>query len=236
MNFNTIQSGKLTIAVGNYDCPMLNYLEGNTRRGYEIETAEAVCKLLHLEPVWVTVPPADFYTNLNTDRYDVVWFIQTITAERQAIAHFSRPYCAINDAILVMKDSAIHAETDLAGLQVGALTNTTLLALAKKKFANAKVIAFPGSDNALSEMLDALRTGKVDALIDDEPILMGIANDIPDFRVAFTIPTQAPFGVVVSQRNAALLAAINNALNAMLANGSLEKLWRRYVPFVPFLL
>jgi ABC-type amino acid transport substrate-binding protein len=234
MTFSTTQSGKLTIAAGNYDCPMLNYVKDGTRQGYEVETAEAVCRLLNLEPIWISVPPVDFYTRLNANHYDAVWFIQTITPARQAIVSFSRPYCTINDAVMVMKNSPVQTETDLAGLRVGALANTTLFTLATEKFLNSEIIAFPGTDNALPGMLDALKAGKVDALIDDEPILKEIANDIPDFRVAFTIPTQAPFGVAVNQKNPLLLKAIDDALESLLANGTLAEFWSQHIPLIPF--
>ena len=234
MNFDTIQPGKLTIAVGNYDCPMLNYVADNTRQGYEVEIAEAVCAFINLEPVWLSIPPANFYTGLAANCYDVVWFIQTITKARQAIANFSHPYCSINDAVIVNKGSPVQATQDLAKLRVGALANTTLFTLAKEKFLDSEVIAFPGTDNALSEMLDALKIGRVDALLDDEPILQAIANNMPNFRVAFSIPTAAPFGVAINQKNLPLLKGINDALESLLANGTLAELWKKHVPFTSF--
>jgi ABC-type amino acid transport substrate-binding protein len=52
--------------------------------------------------------------------------------------------------------------------------------------------------------------------------------------VAFQIPTQHPFGIGVLPGNRELLEALNQAINQLIVNGTLAKLWAQWVPYKSF--
>jgi polar amino acid transport system substrate-binding protein len=79
--------------------------------------------------------------------------------------------------VLVRADSSIYAPKDLVGQRVGGLADSTNIALVEG-FAGAKTVAFPGTDKVLPEMMAALRVGEIDALIDDELVLIVAAKMI----------------------------------------------------------
>lgn len=233
MNFTTITPSQLTIGASNFDaCPM-SYLDGEERLGYEPDVARAVCGKLGLKPVWLNLPMADFYSTLEAKQCDVVWFNQAITKERCDRANFTQPYGLFDEAVIVPTDSAIHSPEDLAGLRVGGLANSTNLELAKT-FPDVEIVPFPGSDKVLPEMLEALRQGKIDALVDDELVLIPPAETDQNLRVAFSVPTQCPYGIAVRFGEEELLQALNDALSSLIADGTLAEIWQRWIPQKPF--
>lgn len=230
---STVESGSLHIIASDFDARPMSSVNGSGRRGYEPELTRLVCQLLELEPVWHNQPMADFYTSAQTGHYDVIWFNQAITTERQVWVDFSQPYGLFDEAVLVRADSPVQAPADLAGLCVGGLADSTNIALAAT-WPGVITKPYPGSDKVLPEMLAALRAGEIDALIDDELVLVIAAEEDPDLRLALSLPTQVPFGIGVAKQFPELLAAINAALDQLKNDGRMGALWSEWIPWKPF--
>ena len=230
----TLESGILHIAASDFDARPMSFLAAaDHRTGYEPELARAVCGHLGLTPVWHNLPMAEFYTCLATGRYDAVWFNQAITPERLQVVDFTEPYGLFDESVLVKKGSGIASVADLAGKRVGGLADSTNIALVEG-FPGATAVPYPGSDRVLPEMLAALRTGEIDALIDDELVLVVAAEDDPSLEIAFHLPTRVPFAIATPKTNPTLNAALNAALAATLADGTLAQLWATWIPWKPF--
>ncbi len=230
----TVTPGCLTIAASNFDARPMSYLsQEGERLGYEPDLARAVCTLLGLKPIWRNLPMADFYPSLQTGHYDCVWFNQAITPERQSQVDFTHPYGLFDEAVLVRTDSPVHAPEDLARQRVGGLADSTNIALAER-FAGVKTIPFPGSDKVLPEMLAALRAGEIDALVDDELVLIVAAEDDPNLRLAFSVPTQVPFAIALPKNQTASLNALNDILNTLIVDGTVAQIWEKWIPWKPF--
>jgi polar amino acid transport system substrate-binding protein len=229
----TATPGYLTIAASNFDARPMSYLnEAGDRLGYEPALARAVCDRLGLKPVWHNLPMADFYSSLH-GQYDCVWFNQAITPERQTWVNFTRPYGLFDEAVLVRTDNPAQSPEDLAGQRVGGLADSTNIALAAK-FAGVKTVSYPGSDQVLPEMLTALRTGEIDALIDDELVLVVAAEEDATLRLAFSVPTRVPFAIALPKSQTALLNVLNETLNTLIEDGTVAHLWEQWIPWKPF--
>ena len=238
----TAQPGLLNIVASDFDARPMSYLTPDgTRTGYEPELARIVCQRLGLTPIWHNLPMADFYTSLEKTRetssaenpFDVVWFNQAITPERQQSVTFTSPYGLFDEAVIVKANSALSSPSDLAGKRVGGLADSTNIALVED-FPGAEAVPYPGSDKVLPEMLAALRAEQIDALIDDELVLLVAAAEDPVLRMAFSLPTQVPFAIGVSKNRQVLLEKLNAVLADLLADGTLAKLWMQWIPWKPF--
>ncbi|MBE9077548.1 amino acid ABC transporter substrate-binding protein [Romeria aff. gracilis LEGE 07310] len=230
----TLQPGSLQIVASDFDARPMSAIDADGQRiGYEPALARAVCQRLGLEPVWHNLPMEDFYSCLETGQYDVVWFNQAITTERQQRADFTRPYGLFDEAVLVRQGSQVNSAQDLVGKRVGGLADSTNIALVKD-FPGAEAVPFPGSDRVLPEMLDALHNGQIDALIDDELVLIVAAEDDPSLRLAFSLPTRVPFGIAVPKSRQSLLNALNQTLDELAADGTMAQLWAEWIPQKPF--
>lgn len=231
--FQTVHPGYLNLVASDFDARPMSYVTSETRSGYEPELTRAVCARLGLEPVWHNLPMADFYRCLQTGQYDAIWFNQAITPERQQWVDFSHPYGLFDEAVLVRQDSTAQSAADLAGLRVGGLADSTNIALAAS-FPDVQTVSYPGSDQVLPEMLAALRAGEIDALIDDELVLVVAAAEDANLKMAFSVPTRVPFAVGVNPGNPDLLNAINATLAALIADGTMAQLWATWIPWQPF--
>jgi ABC-type amino acid transport substrate-binding protein len=175
-----------------------------------------------------------FYTELSTGKYDVVWFNQAITQERRAWADFTRPYGRFDTAVLVQEESPIEAKADLGGKRLGMLQGSTTHLLLEMFPPDIEVVSFSEGDQVLDKMLDALYAGNIDAIVEDELLLMAAEAQDQGLRVAYQVPTQRPFGVGVLPGNRELLDALNDSLNGLIADGTLAKLWGQWIPFKPY--
>lgn len=231
--FTTVTPGYLQIIASDFDARPMSQATADQRIGYEPALTRLVCERLGLQPIWHNLPMQEFYRSIQSGNYDVVWFNQAITPERQDWVDFTRPYGLFDEAVLVRADSPIQSPADLAGLTVGGLADSTNIALVDS-FPDAKAQPFPGSDRVLPEMLAALRSGEIDALIDDELVLLVAAEEDTTLRLAFTVPTRVPFAIGVHQGNGALVNALNSTLDQLIADGTMAQLWADWIPWKPF--
>jgi len=227
----TVKPGQLSIATSNIAARPMSFMDEGQRLGYEPAVTRAVCDRMGLEPVWSPVPMQDFYTELSTGKYDVIWFNQVITQERRAWADFTRPYGRFDTAILVKEESPIEVKADLSGKRVGVLQGSTTHLLLEMFPPDIEVVSFSGQDQVLASMLEALYEGTIDAMVEDELLLMAAEAQDSGLRIAFQLPTQRPFGVGVLPGNRELLDGLNDSLNALIADGTLAKLWGQWIPF-----
>ncbi|EKU99057.1 amino acid ABC transporter substrate-binding protein, PAAT family [Leptolyngbya sp. PCC 7375] len=230
----TVQPGYLNIVASDFDARPMSYVtpEGE-RMGYEPDLTRAICSYLGLTPIWHNLPMAEFYTCMDSSEYDVVWFNQAITPDRQQHVTFTQPYGLFDESVLVKTSSTASSPEDLAGQRVGGLADSTNIALVEN-FPGAIAVPYPGSDKVLPEMLKALRTGEIDALIDDELVLLVAEAEDPELRMAFSLPTKAQFSIGVAKDRPELSEKLDNALSALIADGTVEKLWEKWIPWKPF--
>jgi ABC-type amino acid transport substrate-binding protein len=233
MSFTTVHPGQLSIIASDVDARPMSFVQAGDRLGYEPAVARAICQLLDLKPVWFDYPIDQFYPILSSGQYDVVWFSQAITQERRAWADFTRPYGRFDAAVLVREESVISHPKDLAGMRVGCLGAGNYLELAEQ-FPELEWVTFSSHSQILAEMLQALKQGQIDALLKDALLLLTAEADDATFRVAFQLPIQNPFGIGVLPGNRELLDALNQALNQLIVDGVLAKLWTQWIPYKPF--
>ena len=230
----TVQPGYLNIVASDFDARPMSYVtpEGE-RMGYEPDLARALCDYMGLTPIWHNLPMAEFYTCMDSGNYDVVWFNQAITAERQQYVTFTQPYGLFDESVLVKTSSTASSPEDLAGQRVGGLADSTNIALVED-FPGAIAVPYPGSDKVLPEMLAALRAGEIDALIDDELVLLVAEEEDPNLRMAFSLPTKAQFSIGVAKNRPELSEKLDNALSTLIKDGTAGKLWKKWIPWKPF--
>ncbi|MEA5465849.1 substrate-binding periplasmic protein [Leptothoe sp. PORK10 BA2] len=230
----TVQPGYLNIVASDFDARPMSYLtEDGQRAGYEPDLTRTICKQLGLTPVWHNLPMAEFYSSMATGNYDVVWFNQAITPGRQQQVTFTQPYGLFDESVLVRATNPAASPEDLAGQRVGGLADSTNIALVDG-FPGATAVPYPGSDKVLPEMLAALRAGEIDALIDDELVLLVAEAEDPNLRMAFSLPTRAPFAIGVAKNRPELSEKLDNCLSSLIMDGTLAQLWAQWIPWKPF--
>lgn len=207
--------------------------DGVRREGYEPAAAALVCSRIDAEIEWVMLPWDDMIPAVRRGDADAVWCGQGMTAERSALVSFTRPYAVFHETLAVRADDPARSPGDLAGYRIGAITGSTNMALAET-FPNVELVSFGASDDVYGEMIEATRSGSIDGFVDDDVVMVPLCQEDPDFAEAFTIQTANQWGVGVAPGNDSLRDEITAALESVIADGSLERVWREWMPLLPF--
>ena len=230
-SFTTVVSGQLRIITSDINTRPMSFVDDGRRQGFEPALTRIVCDRLGLEPMWFDIPLKKFYSTLRTGEYDVIWFNQIITQERRARADFTRAYGRFDTAVLVREDSPIEDRSNLSGRRIGVIQESVSRQLLEVLPADIDPVYFDGTKDVEIEMLQALREGHIDAVVEDALILFATEAQNAGVRVAFEIPSQHPFGIAVLPGNRELLDALNSILSGLMIDGTLNRLWGQWIPF-----
>ena len=208
------------------DARPLFWTEGDKRFGFEPEVAQAIAKEMGVELQWVFLKWADFSTYLLSGNADAIMCGSAITPEREKQFLYSKPYAYFNESVLIRSEDHFEKPDDFQGKILGAIHESTNMALAQQ-WKGCQYRAFDGtSDNVFKEMIDALSNGEIDGVVDDEPAFGGLLND-SQFKLAFTIETMNPWGIAMRHGDENLKERINEGLGRIINNGVHQKIWDR---------
>nr|WP_245190370.1 ABC transporter substrate-binding protein [Leucobacter exalbidus] len=208
-------------------------VDGKTREGYEPEAAALVFGRLGAIIEWVMVPWEDMIPTVRSGDADAVWCGQGMTEERASLVDFTTPYAVFNESLIVRAADPARSVEQLAGYRIGAITNSTNMKLAET-FPDVELVSFGASDDVFGDMIEATRSGAIDGFVDDDVVMIPLADEDPDFALAFNVMTGNRWGIGVAPGNDELRAAINGALQEVIADGSLEAVWTKWMPLLPF--
>jgi polar amino acid transport system substrate-binding protein len=192
--------------------------------GYDIEVMNAIADRLELE---VTYQDTNFDTiprDIAQGKFDAVTAAMTILPEREEKVDFTDPYFAADQSLLVTPGSDIRTVDDLAGKTVGAQDATTGEDYANDETGAAEVRPFPEGP----DVVQALKAGQVDAAIIDLPVAQDAVEKEGGVEVATVIPTGEFYGFPTAEDNDALREDMNEALQEMKDDGTLNELYMKY--------
>lgn len=231
---DTAVSRALRLACIDADAPPLFDLspDGIHRTGYEPAAADLVASVMGREVEWVITAWDNMIPMVQNGEVDAVWCGQGMIPERIALVDFTQPYAIFNETVLVRADDPARSNTEMNGYKVGAIAGSANLKVAQT-IVGAEIIEFTGA-SVFEDMIAALRTGAVDAFVDDDVVMIPLADNDPDFVVAFTAETRNPWGIGVQKGNAELLGQLNSALDTVIADGRLATVWSTWMPDLAF--
>ncbi len=201
--------------------------DGGKIVGFDVDIANEVAKRMGREAVMQSPVPFDaLIQGLTAGKYNALVASHGITDERKKVVDFSRPYYRSGAQVFVAADhSEIGAASDLKDKKIGVVKASTYLELAKTLTDESKVTTYDSDVIALAD----LRTGRVDAVITDK--LVGLiaksGSDLP-IKAVGDVLKQDEMGIVVQKGDTELLASINTALDAMIADGTYEEISMRW--------
>lgn len=218
-----VTDGTLTVVSELGFAPFEYIEEGETDPvGFDVDVSKAIGEKLGLEVKWL--PNQSFDTLVPTikegGKADIAIAGITITDERAAEIDFTAPYLDSNQAVVVKADSTETLETlDAEGKKIAVQSGTTGNDWVVENLPNATCV--PLADVTAAEM--GVQTGSYDAFVIDLPVASNdIKNSFADLKVLEEIPTGEQYGIVVSQDNLALLAAVDGALADMEEDGTMD--------------
>ncbi|MEX0674431.1 MAG: basic amino acid ABC transporter substrate-binding protein [Gaiellaceae bacterium] len=229
-SFSTLTDGVLTVGS---DIPFapFEFREGGELTGFDVEVVEEIASRLGLTTDWRDTAFDTIFTQLAAGRYDLVASATTITPEREEQVNFTIPYYRAQQSLTVNTEQTpdIQSVDDLGeGHTVAVQTGTTGEAWARDNLApnGVEVRSFPEAPDTYT----ALEGGNVTGVIFDEPASVEEASKRPSLEVVEAIDTDEDYGFGVDPQNEELLAAINEALQAMIDDGTYQQIYDKWFP------
>lgn len=220
--------GTLTIGT---DVPYAPFESGQPPNvhGFDIDLMADIADKLGRDVTYVDTSFDTIFTDLANGKFDAVIAASTITAAREKTIDFSDPYYEANQALVVTPDSDIASTDDLAGKTVAAQDGTTGEDYANDETDAATVNGFPQGP----QVFQAVENGQADAGIIDEPVAAdAIAKGETGFKVAQSISTNELYAIAFGPDDDTLREDVNNALQELKDDGTLQELYSKYFPGV----
>jgi polar amino acid transport system substrate-binding protein len=224
-----IDGDKLTVCT-HLPYEPFQYNEGGEVVGFDVDLMDLVAEELGVEQDIVNTPFETIETGqaMNTDKCDIAAAGMTITEERAKVIDFSDPYFNATQALLTKQGSGFDSFEALSGKTLGVQVGTTGQQYAQDN-APEGVELKVFEDLAL--LLEAVKTGSIDAAINDNSVLYDYVSKNKGFEVTTEFDTgeQYGFGVAKDQSDE-LLKTVNDVLAKALEDGTYEKLFKEYFP------
>ena len=223
----TIQSnGKLVIALEGAWQPWSFHDESDTLVGYDVEVSRAIAEKLGVEPEYVESDWDSLFAGLDAGRYDLVCNGVEVTEERAKTYDFTTPYGYIHTALAVRKDNEdIQSFEDLAGKTTANSLASTYMELAESYGATVQGI------DTLEETIQLLTAGRIDATLNADVSFYDYLNVHPDADFKLVAQTEEASHVaipVLKSDDTSFLDALNSAIEALRADGTLKELSEKY--------
>ena len=219
--------GTLVVATEGAWSPWTYHDESDKLVGYDVEVATALAEKLGVKAEFVEGAWDGLFAGLDSGRYDMVCNGVELTEERALTYDFTVPYGYIHTALAVRSDNTdITTFEDLAGKTTANSIASTYMTLAESY--GAEVLGI----DTLDETIQMLVAGRVDATLNADVSFYDYLNVHPeaDFKiVALTEDaSQVCIPVRKGEETATLLAALNEAIEELRADGTLAEISQRY--------
>ena len=204
------------------------YYVGTELRGYDIELARRFAAYLGAELELKVYDYSGSIAAAQSGDADCIMAEVFVTPERAETLPFSHPVFLVEHGVVVRDTGEKSARTlaDFSGATVGVVTGTIFADLVREYIPDAK---FAYYDN-LADHVNALKSGKTDAFVVDEPVARAMCA--ADQRIEIFPESLGRFDFAYmlgkSERGTALCEELSEYLRACKADGTIEALQHKW--------
>ena len=224
------QGGRRVVVAVEDDYPPFNYIDPASRRavGWDYDAVRELARRLHFTPEFREISWDSMVQAVATGQFDLAANGITVTPERARVVGYSRSYAEVHQRLMVRKDerrfSSLGEFARTTGARLGAQKGNTNYSRAEEMVGSSRIVAY----DEFGELVQALINGDLDAVIIDDVGGQGyvganaerlrlLEGALAGQPLAFIFPKGSPLG-----------AALDGAIEAMRADGTLERLNARW--------
>ena len=228
-SLKTAEAGKLIMSTNAAFPPYEMTTDNGGFEGIDVEIADAIAKKLGLELI---VDDMDFdaaQLAVQQGKSDLCMAGLSVTETRKLVMDFSKTY-AKGIQVVIVKESSNVTMDNLGEMMIGTQRGTTGFIYASDSPENGgygedHVIAY---DNGITAV-QALMNGQVDCvIIDNAPAQEFVASN-PGLTLLEGSWVEEEYAIGLNKDNAELNAAINEALEALMADGTVQSIIDKYI-------
>lgn len=223
------KNGKIVIATTGDFRPFTYKNKANQLVGYDIEWGKIIAKELGVKPQFVTGQFSGLIPGLNSKRFDVIISGVTATPERKSTLNLSDSYAKDGPVAIVKKNNnSIKNVRDLKGKNVGVNSGSVFEDTVKKIGGYKELKTYPGPNEGLRD----LDSGRIDvevlSLVSGKDYLKHAPNG-SHFKIVGGPYEPYNLGIAMRKGDDNLTKAINKIIKKEKANGTYEKLSKKYL-------
>jgi arginine/ornithine transport system substrate-binding protein len=217
--------------------PPFNYMSPDGQIvGFDIDIAMALCERMQVECTLVQQDWDGMIPALLAKKYDAIVASMSITDERRQKVEFTKKYYQTPGRFVAKKGANFDISKEgLAGKKVGVQRATTHDSFLTDNFGDSEIVRYASQDEANLDLV----SGRVDLLLADSVTLSESllkADQGKEFEFvgpAYADPKWFGYGVGIALRKADtdLRDKFNEAIDAIRADGTWDKIAQKYFDF-----
>lgn len=221
------------LRVGTYFVnPPFEFVSGHCKVGFEVDLMDRIAGHLTLRPVFVATQWERILSQLQNNEFDCIVGGITITSARRETLAWSVPYMTTTLSLIVdsRRSPSVASLADLKGATVGVQEATTDYDAAEAMRRAGRIAAVRTYPFALiGQAMTDLAAGRITAVMKVYPVAAWLVRQTPGLRIVAQVPDDPqPLGIGFNPGNPGLLSAVNDALQVMQRDASLEAIGRRW--------
>lgn len=199
--------------------------------GFDIELSMRFADYIGRKFTPIDIPFGSMIASISTNKIDFGSCSMMITAEREKQVDFSDPYFISGVSVIAKKENIDKSATakftcleDIADKNIGIYTGTVQDEYIAGHYPKAKVQRY----NLSSDMILALKAGKIDAIMFDLASVKVMLDKNPDLALLSDNVFTLPVGVGFNKNNPQLKEKFNEFLKAIKENGTFAEMQHRW--------
>ncbi|GAA2173512.1 amino acid ABC transporter substrate-binding protein [Agrococcus versicolor] len=221
------EAGVLVVGTEGTYSPFSFHADGGTGEltGYDVDVITAIAGELGVEVEFEETQWDAIFAGLDSGRWDVIANQVSINPEREERYLFSTPYTYSPGVLIVPTDSDIASFDDLEGVTSAQSLTSNWAEVATESGATVEGV------EGFAQAVELLRTGRVDATINDRLTFLDYETaQGGDIGVEIVDETEdvSESAVTFRQGSDDLVAAVDEAIATLTADGTLAEISERY--------
>jgi ABC-type amino acid transport substrate-binding protein len=205
--------------------------QGGKLAGLEVDFALELGRALGRPVEFIDLEWNDQIRALQAGRTDIIMSGMSVTPARQVAIAFSQPYLRSGLATLVRREDAQKFPDVMpvtsCSVRIGVVAGTTGARWAHDRCPGGLAVY-----TTTQSAIDELRTRRIDAVIQDGPILGWYASrGEADFMIVRPLLTNEPLAWGMRLNDERLRAAVDAALARWMSDGTRDRILGRWVPY-----
>lgn len=221
----TVTPGKLVMSTNAAFPPYEMTTDDGGFAGIDVEVAGKIAEKLGLELV---VDDMDFDAALlavQQGKSDIVMAGVTVTDDRKLVMDFTDSYATSKQVVIVVEGSDVTLDNLADGKLIGTQRGTTGNTMAGWEYGDDAVLAYDNGATACQ----ALKNGQCDCVIIDAAPAAAFVEANPGLVILDTPFAEESYAIGMNKDNADLYEAVNNALNELIADGTVKSISDKFL-------
>ena len=236
---NAKKNGILTVGVSDVGLPF-TAVKDNRLVGFDIELSERFSAYLGKEPKFANMDFGSLIAAVSTGKVDLISSSIYVTEERQKQINFSDPYYEMGTNVFALKKNILSdtpvesgqskqiklsSIADLQDKRIGVLLGSVHDTYATEHYSKAIILQY----KSLSDMLLAVKSGKIDVAIYTRDTLIEILRENSELGLLGDSLFSSPVGVGFNKDNNELREKFNEFLRLIKSNAVYDDMRNRWM-------